>query len=271
MLPRRLVALLCAVGTVAVSSPTWASPSGTLTLQGSRTSSVDITLTAETSFDLSRMTTVGRGRFIGFYAEAIDRPHNDRVGTDHDRVGGVNLRDFHGPGEPPPTVPLVQSSTLRPGRFRLYLLADGPSTLRVPVQGLTSKTFRPTRLERATSAVKTDILVNQVQADNTQPIILTGKRAISAAYILVGNWRVYAGDIGACLRKPEGQCGAYTNGADGAYWSQGVSPLQPTAQVFGFTYQPGTLPPGRYDAWEGALNAGTLDFASGAAFSLTLS
>ena len=71
---RRLTTVAAALCILAVTHPSQASASSVLTLQGSRTASIDITLSAQTTFDLEHVTTSGSGRFIGFYAEAIDRP-----------------------------------------------------------------------------------------------------------------------------------------------------------------------------------------------------
>lgn len=50
-----------------------------------------------------------------------------------------------------------------------------------------------------------------------------------------------------------------------------VSPLTDYSMAWTVVYLPGVLEPGRYEAHQAALSAATLKYASGAAFTLTLS
>ena len=259
--------------TVASTVSTHAATPAVIVLQGTRTASVDVTLRSALTFDMASMTASGRGRFVGFYVDAIGSAQ--RAAQDG-HVGGVIPRDLHPPGVGEGwIVPIWNHSdsgqTLQAGRYRFYLIADGPSTVRVPLRLGRSQTLRPTRPATSTLVSKADALVSRVEAKNVQSITVSGARNVSFSVLLLGKFRVYAGDIGTCLRKPETPCGSATNtGIDGAWTGAAVSPLSDAD--FGWTtvYSPGALPPGRYEAWLGALNAGGLTYATGAAFTLAL-
>jgi hypothetical protein len=267
---------LAAVVAGAVLVPTGVSASATgsyFRIAGSHSASADFVLSRSATFDLGKAESHGSGQFVGFYVESIDRPYAERD-ADGRNLGLVTLRDFHPPGEPSLTLGLGvnRSHILQPGRYRAYLLADGPSSVSVPISGSLGLTLKPQRPERAVATVQTDILTSPLAAANRQPIRLTGSRTLAVSSIVIGRFRAYAGQIAACVTKPEGDCGEATNrGVDGTYTGWMVSPLND--MTFGFTleYGPGVLPPGSYESVQTALNATTLQFASGAAFALTLS
>ena len=90
--------------------------------------------------------------------------------------------------------------------------------------------------------------------------------------MVVGGFRAFAGDVGTCIRRPGTECGSSTTqGADGPYTSVGISLFEDYGLAFRVSYMPGAISPGNYEAYQGALNAGGLKYASGAAFSFRLS
>lgn len=54
-------------------------------------------------------------------------------------------RVLHGPGQAGITMSLAdrRDKTLQAGRYRFYLLADGPATVRIPAAGSTGRALRP--------------------------------------------------------------------------------------------------------------------------------
>ena len=255
------------------SSGAWAQQGSSFRIAGPRSASVDFVLQQATTFDVDKNSSSGSGRYVGFYVEAIDRPYAERDAAGRN-LGLVSLRDFHPPGEPGLTLGLGvnRSGTLQPGRYRAYLLADGPSSVSVPITGSRNLRLSPTRPERTVADVQPDILASPVSASNRRGIRLTGPRTLAVSSVLVGRFRAYAGQIEACLATPESDCGSdAARGADGTYAGWMVSPLNDIAFSFTLEYQPGVLKPGSYDGVQYALNGTTLQFASGAAFALSLS
>lgn len=270
---RAIVTLSLLVAAFAPLAPRASAEGAVLTLDGTRTASVDVTLRLKTTFDYLHATFTSKSRFVGFYAEAIDKPvaNRDQNGA---RLGAVTIRDYHPPGDSGHTLDLASSvqRSLDPGRYRIYLIADGPASVRLPITGSTNFVLRPKRPASASAAVNANILVNPLEATNRQPLTVTGSRSISFSSILVGQFRAYLGTIGACLAKPQKDCGSATSsGADAVYTGFVVSPLYGTYFAFTVTYLPGVLPPGAYNALQDAINATTLQFAAGAAFTLNLS
>lgn len=244
----------------------------TLILIGKRSASVDVTLNADVTLDLQQMVTTGAGRFAGMYAEAISVPVPQRQAADR-HGGAVRFRDVHEPGSPGFLFSFVArpSGILKAGRYRLYLLADGPTQVRVPITGSRSLRVSPTRPAVTAVASAADILVSAIEARNVQPLVLSGPRTVNMSALLVGEFRAFAGDIGTCLRRPETECGSATgSGVDGPFASVGINPVGDYGLAWSVTYQPGTLAPGRYEGVQEALNVAGLKYASGASLSLTL-
>lgn len=262
------------VGVLAVSSIgsglSSAAPVEQFVLEGGRTASVDVVLTADTTFDLGNFEAKSAGRFVGFYAESLDKPVSQRTNVGA-RVGAVTIRDWHAPGQPGLSLSFGSptSNVLHAGRYRFYLLADGPSRVSVRVQGTRSRVIRPARPAVATVAASSDILTSPIDASNTQPIELAGERTISFSAVLLGKFRAYVGTLGVCLRRPETSCGS--KGVDGGFTGYMLSPLSDVDFAYVIEYAPGALPKGQYEARQAATNVATLQYASGAAFSLALS
>ena len=269
---RRWLLCVLLVGLLGVTELPASAAGETITLSGSRTASVDVTFAEDTTFDLAKLTSTGAGRFAGFYAEALGVAPAQRLdGNRH--AGAVMFRDVHEPGAAGYVFSFVATlpSTLKAGRYRLYLLADGPTRVRVPVSGIGSLRLVPSRPAVAAVASDPDILTSAVEARNVQPLAITCDRTISMSALLVGGFRAYAGQIGTCLRRPESECGtATTSGVDGPFTGVGIDPVEDYGMAWRVSYQPGSLTPGRYEAYQGAVNVGGLRYASAAAFSLTL-
>lgn len=247
-----------------------AAGSGVVTLAGSRSGYYDMTVRNRTSLDLTHVSISARGRVGGFYVERVDVPPSQR-GDDDGQLGAVAMTGVHAPDGGPVVVPLgVPTRVLSPGRYRWYLLADAATTVRIPGQGLATVSVRPARPALMSTAQDSDILASPVTADNVQRLVLSGSRSVSVSTILLGRFRAYQGDVGACLRRPETECGEETNGAGGTYNTTAISPLQDFDFSFSIGYGPGVLGHGSYEAFQTALNATGLRYAAGGAVTLQL-
>lgn len=243
---------------------------GMLTLQGSRTAWVDITLSKKVTLDYDKTTFQGGKQFVGFYAEDLRRPPAERFQEGH-TLGAVQLRDFHGPGAPGITQNLSPgvSRMLEPGRYRFYLLADGPAVMRLAFQDGAQLTVRPRNPASAAAAVRTSIAKNALEAANAQPLLVSGQRAVVTSTIMLGPVRrAFVGGIHACVAR-SAECGDY--GVDaGSFPGFVIYPLGEFDLVYGTLYLPGVIKPGQVTARQGAQNATTIEYASAAAFTLSL-
>lgn len=205
------------------------------------TAYADVTFSKPVTFDLDRSSFTGKGRYQGFYIESLDVAPADRF-ADGRNYGAVTLRDFHDPSSPGYTMSLTPGSqrSFKPGRYRVYAIADGPTTVKLVGSGLSIGRLRLEHPASSAAAVKTDILQSPVQADNRQALRVSGNRPLSLVSTLVGQFRAYAGTIGACLARTEDECGSASNtAADGGYAGYVLSPLNDLTFTFTIVYQPG--------------------------------
>lgn len=267
--------LLAGVTVCLLASPAGVGNAATapvLTVSGSRSASVDLVLTRDTTLDLSHMTVSGAGRFAGVYLEPLDVPpaQRERVGRN---TGAIVFKDVREPGDTGHVFPFIAdaSAVTKAGRYRLYLLTDATAVIRVPLSGSASLRVTPTRSVAASFASDADIVSSPFQAENAQPLTVVGRRSITMSALLIGGFRAFAGDISSCVRDPGSECGSATSrGADGPYSSVGVSPLANYGLAYRVTYLPGAVAPAKYEAYQGALNVGGVQYASAAALSFQL-
>lgn len=253
----RAVVVVVGLVLAGVASPATAAPQGTITLQGNTSAWAMIDIPRDVTIDARGITATGGGRFGGFYVDFGGQ----------ENLGAVWLRDYHMPGEPGGHVSGldIHSGNVSRGRYRIYLVADGPMTVRIPVTGMTSRTLRPTN--RTTASVSVQHLpVRGFRVEGRQPVT-AAKRSVSFSSILIDDTQVMVGSIAVCLTKPEGYCDS--GGWDNARHAFFVSPQGP--YTFGFTimYSPG-VKAGRFDAVQSAENVAGIKHAVGASFTLAL-
>jgi hypothetical protein len=158
-----------------------------------------------------------------------------------------------------------------PGRYRFYIVAAGPATVRLPVSNGPSTSLRPTHIAYSETTVAPNALLNPLEASNKQHMSVRGTRSVSFSTITVGRFHAYAGQIEACLALPGKACGSATpTSVDGVYTGWFVSPINTVDFTWLVGYGPGALKAGNYDAVQSALNATTIQFATSAAFTLAL-
>lgn len=235
-----------------------AAPTGTLTIEGDVSAWTDVVLPAGVTFDLKRATVSGNGRFAGFYVDA-------RV-ADGRRIGMLSMRDFHAPGDAPEAQPLgTDPPTLPPGAYRIYLIADGRTSVRVPVDGMASRTVRPARVTKAAVAVQR-LPVTGVAVSGRQPMT-AARRSLSLSTLLLDDVLAFAGTIAVCVTSHGGRCDG--DRADGTRLGYYVNPSGPYPFIWTVVYPPGTMA-GRLDAVQEAQNVAGVTHAVGASFTLDL-
>jgi len=127
---RALLAAALATGALAVPHA-GAAPEQEIVLSGSRSGWVDVDTNA--TVDVGQPEIQTRGRFAGYYVEQ----RVTRVGDQRDTMAGgfVAIRGLStNPDRLDPLV-LGRAPYTRPGILRFYLIADGPTTVRISMRG----------------------------------------------------------------------------------------------------------------------------------------
>lgn len=138
--PLRLVAACALLLTSAAGLPADAAPAGVLTVRGSTSAYVDVTFPARFRLhtDMFETKTPPRvstsGTFAGVWL--------DRIGGD-EATGAVEMAGL--PAWSGMPIGLGGTGWLPAGSYRVYLLADGPTTVRINADGLRDTTLTPER------------------------------------------------------------------------------------------------------------------------------
>lgn len=251
----RTAAAAAALLVAAAVTPAVAAQSGTITIHGSTSAWTALDVPAGVAMDLSRATVSGAGRYGGFYVD---------LGGEHG-VGMVRLRDFHVPQGTPHLQNIGDSGEVPRGHHTIYLLADGATTVRIPVTGMASRTLRPAR--RATAVAYVQELRRDALAMLGRQSLAVARRSVSFSSLLLDDTQVFVGTLSACLTSPGGICNSGKE--DGGRLGYYVNPYG--AYPFGWTvvYPPG-VKSGRLDAVQEAENVAGISFAIGASFTLAL-
>lgn len=153
--PRRIriaVAVALAVASL-YATPGQAAAPKPLVLRAKSTASVDVTFTRAVTIDPDAVRVSGGRNYAGYYLHPLSGPLLN--GT-----GALFLHGYRVPSAPhvkwlPMPVGLGDFSqtfprTIPAGRYRVYVLADAPVEVRVPVTGYTARTIQATRSVRVT-------------------------------------------------------------------------------------------------------------------------
>jgi hypothetical protein len=239
-------------------TPVTAAPSGTLTLTGSTSAWTTLDVPAGVGLDTEQTEVAGRGRFGGFFVDTDERH----------QTGVIWLRGFKPPGEPGEVMNGLGpgNGELPRGRVRIYLVADGPTTVRIPVTGMASRTIRPGNRTTAAGSVQELRHGKRIARLGRQPVN-AARRSVSMSAILLDDTQVFVGTISVCLTRPEGKCdsGGMDSGRAGWY----VNPYGAYPFIWEVAYAPGVIW-GRLDAVQEAENVAGIAYAAGGSFTLAL-
>lgn len=139
---RRLGAVLVLVAALNLYSASPAAPAtpGRLTLSGDASGYVDVVFTAPTAFDDEKAAIAGHGRYTGLVLDRLDRRASDPY-YDFEYVW---FRDAH-IGTPAETGGALglghRGAPLPAGRYRIYLLTEGPGSISFPILEGASRTL----------------------------------------------------------------------------------------------------------------------------------
>ena len=111
-----------------LSAPSFADPADGILLRGSRTAYVDLYIYENTTIDAASLRITGGRSFAGFFLAPA--PAN------RDTVGALVMPRVGATGDSAASmVKLGQSWDVQAGKYRAFLIADGPAEVFVPIAG----------------------------------------------------------------------------------------------------------------------------------------
>lgn len=180
-----------ALGTPAAQAAPRPPSDRTLTLTGSGTGYVDVSISGSARFHDSDFAATGGTTYVGWVAQRVSTGDIVFGALRHKAWGPTPMR-ITNPATPP-------SASVPGGTFRLYLVADGPATVKVRVGGLaTARTLAASN--PASSAAGSVALGDAPIVVNHSPVTSTGRSLIVSA-VHHSSTAGAAVRINACVRK----------------------------------------------------------------------
>jgi hypothetical protein len=250
------------VGLVAVTGPAQAKEASSITLTGSHTAYVDV------EFDHTLKLELGRSRmdYNGDYAGWMMHRVGGSLGGDAAKVlGGYVIRDAVAPGQSaarPNSTIGFGTVAVKAGTYRIYLVADGPTEVRIPIaSGSPSLSLAPTT-ETTSAADVVDFTVGQggvINEEKRTPVHVGPTSfgvSLAAIYSSAGTT---AHSIDTCFAAPGAECEppVPTSGAI-------VGDSEGSSASYASHYAPGELAAGDYEAVQTIKTAGSTAGAVGA-------
>jgi hypothetical protein len=263
-----LISVIAPTGRAAMAKPDPAS----ITVTGSRTSYVDVRFDEKFRLDPWSAGIEFKGRFAGWMIHPLGEPlEYDK----DDYIGSYMFRDV-GPGDPEYgdqlfTITLAER-TFSPGRYRVYLFADGAAKISVPLtEGTRSKTIRPVKGTTARLAVN-DIPMAAPKVVNdsiSQPLrVSSNSLTLSSAYLFAQEGATVQA-VGACLREEAEPSPDQQNCEGGGVTGYLVHPQQDYVFILTSVYPPGTVKSAEYYSYASA-RATAVDRAVGVGLTIDL-
>lgn len=228
-------------------------PRGEFVLRGDRSASVDVTLRrpvrltccrpveqmvdGQASLRVAGFSVETEGTYAGF---AVERVRDGRMMRGAVRIPSMDLED----GRMPTYVSFGRDSRLRPGRYRIHLLTDGPSVVRIEAAGLARSMAlapeRPTKVAAELVTMATTGGPEQAQA--RVPVDVTKRSTVLLASKTEGDY-AQAHYLGQCIVEPGGQC------SEEEHYDTWVSPASGGGGGNKLDmFERGTFEPGSYEA-----------------------
>ena len=258
-------------GRAAMAEPGGAS----ITVVGKRTGYVDVRFDEKFQLEDWNSEIDFKGQFAGW----LIHPLGQTSELDYDRgdfEGAYMIRKVR-PTKPEydPNLSIVYlpNRTFAPGLYRVYLLADGPAKIRIPMtKGTHSKTIRPTHPTPARwTAEEIPLTAPGVVNDSvSQPLRVTSDSLTLSSIYLYSNAGVTVQNVAACLRdRPEEAPPPEQNCEGGGAIGPVIHAQQDYALEFTYVYPPGAVAPRNYYTFANA-RAATVDRVMGSGVTIQL-
>ena len=271
---RVLLAIVLTLGAVAPAGRAALAAPGaaSITLTGARTSFVDVRFDREFSLDERSTEIDSEGRFGGWALHALDAPKGDEKPA----IAGAYVLQDVAPTAPEygPHVFTLNTGevTFPAGRYRVYLLADGPAEVRVDfAKGGVTKTLHPKRATGArwTAADIPFTAPGVVNDSLSQPLRVNSNSLTISSLYLYSEEGATVQSVTTCLRD-QAEAPPAEQECEGGGWAGYVIHAQQD-YVFNLNtiYPPGSIEGGQYFAFAKA-RATKVERAIGLAVSIDL-
>lgn len=219
-----LLAMLAVVFGVLVS-PSAAAPAEGILLRGSRSAYVDLYVYVNRTVSLPDVTMKTKGTFVGFYMSPAPA-NRDTVGAlVMPRVGATGV-------DAASTMQLGQSFDVQAGKYRVFLLTDGPAEVFIPIEGQGYRGWTPRgRAPLSVRPTNFDINAGDTQGAVHTPVALRERSLIVSAGVASSTSLTAVDEISACISDTASCASSYASDSTprvpfGRAWSHGAT-LQP--------------------------------------------
>lgn len=220
-----LATILCALSLLAV--PSRAAGDEGILVRGSRTSWVDVYVYANATLAPADIEFTRRGSFAGFYLSPApaDRPTVGALVMPRVGATGATQNDV---------MKLGESWEVHPGKYRLFLVTDGPAEVFIPIAGQGFRGYAPTRTAPlAAHRADFDVPAGSTGSARSLPIALRSRSLVVAAGVATSPSLTAVDQVAACVT------------ADAVCSSFSLSVRAPMARAW--TYGVALAAPGRYN------------------------
>lgn len=228
---RRARLLLLLLGLLAgLVVPAHAAADEGILLRGSRTAYVDLYVYTSATISPEDVTMSGGRSFVGFFMSPAP--------ADRDTVGALVMPRVGATPDQP--MKLGASWDVRPGKYRVFLLADGPAEVFVPIPGQGLRAHKPTGgAPLGLARADFDVPAGATIASHAYPVYLRSRSLIVTAGVASSKSLTAVDQMDACV-STDTACAVSTD-----------APTVRLPNARAWTYGVTLAPPGR---WSGVLD-----------------
>lgn len=178
--------------------PARAATNDGILLRGDRTAYVDLYVYENTTVNPSDLRLSGGRSYVGFFLSPAP--------ADRDTVGALVMPRVGATGGSS-LMRLGQSWDLRAGRYRAYLITDGPATVWIPIAGQGYRGWHPTA--RAPLSIRTadfDVAAGSVGKTVATPVTLKARSLVIAAGLASSSSLTAIDQLNACVNTSGTTC-----------------------------------------------------------------
>ena len=189
----RLFAMLAVlVGTLV--APATAAPTEGILLKGSRTAWVDLYVYVNETVAVADVRMSTQGTFVGFFLSPAPADRDSVGALVMPRVGATG-------GDTASVVKLGESWDVRAGRYRAFLITDGPAEVFIPIEGQGNRGWTPrAKAPLSVRPADFDIPPGEASASLTVPVNPKVRSLVVAAAMASSSSLTAVDQLTACVR-----------------------------------------------------------------------